>query len=327
MGFVLAVEPDRTQADILRRALGQHAGIKLVVVTSAYAANVSMNRQIPDVVLLGDSLKLKQQQEVTARFRSLSDVPNAPTISIPAPLANTERFVELLVVTLNRVEQEQRAKVERAVLSRQAPASAPEPIAELTTSAESGSDAIEIDAVEIDPAESPMFVDLAKPSGNAPGSEVLDDHSAALLTDTVSEQLQTIEIEALGSDLDESDADAEQEEEEGEEILIDFDEAGAAQPGIDPEVHFAELAIVQAQAEQRLFAELERVRDEAAQQRTTELAKVQEEAEARRRTEVEGARGGGAGAAGGARARPHRSRAATRRARSGVGSAAVGVRR
>src|SRR5688572_7086499 len=109
MGLVLAVEPDRTQADILRRTVGQHPGVKLVLVTSAYAATVSMNRQVPDVVLLGDSLKLKQQQEVTAHFRSLVGIQSAPTISIPAPLANPARFLEILVASLARVEQEHRA--------------------------------------------------------------------------------------------------------------------------------------------------------------------------------------------------------------------------
>ena len=180
MGLVIAVEPDRTQADILRRAIAKHPGIKLVLVTSAYAANVSMNRQVPDVVLLGDSLKFKQQQEVTAHFRSLAGIPNAPTISIPAPLANAERVIEVLVHTLHRVAQEHRAMLERAL-----PAAAP---------AIQEPDVFEVDPAPAVPAnvspaqdeEPPLWVDLAGSHSKTPARQAEDDPAAGLMADAVS---------------------------------------------------------------------------------------------------------------------------------------------
>ncbi len=52
-------------------------------------------------------------------------------------------------------------------------------------------------------------------------------------------------------------------------------EAGpaAAQDGIDPEVHAAELALVEAHAKAKLAVEVERIKAEAAAQRQAELAK------------------------------------------------------
>ena len=44
--------------------------------------------------------------------------------------------------------------------------------------------------------------------------------------------------------------------------------------GVDPEVHAAEIALIQAQADARMAAEVERVRAEAAEQRATEMARM-----------------------------------------------------
>src|SRR4051812_25967547 len=55
MSVVLAVDPDRNQAEILRRLFPDETATKLVVVTSAYAAVVWMNRDAPDVLLLSDA--------------------------------------------------------------------------------------------------------------------------------------------------------------------------------------------------------------------------------------------------------------------------------
>jgi hypothetical protein len=61
-------------------------------------------------------------------------------------------------------------------------------------------------------------------------------------------------------------------------------EAGpaATQDGIDPEVHAAELALVEAHAKAKLAVEVERIKAEAAAQRQTELASLETAAAADR---------------------------------------------
>ena len=54
MSLVLAVEPDERQAETLR-AIVREAGGELVIVPSAYAATVAMNRNVPDVLLLSSA--------------------------------------------------------------------------------------------------------------------------------------------------------------------------------------------------------------------------------------------------------------------------------
>ena len=83
MSLVLAIEPERKHAAILRRLVDQQDGARLILVTSAYAAVVMINRQVPDLVLLGASLGPKQKEDVVAHFRSASDVPSPQTLHIP----------------------------------------------------------------------------------------------------------------------------------------------------------------------------------------------------------------------------------------------------
>ena len=88
------------------------------------------------------------------------------------------------------------------------------------------------------------------------------------------------------------DAPADSDEEHGSELDISIDELTRghrisdrtfpAEDAVDPEVHAAEIALVQAQANARMAAEVERVRAEAAEQRATELARVEAEAAAQR---------------------------------------------
>lgn len=73
-------------------------------------------------------------------------------------------------------------------------------------------------------------------------------------------------------------------------ILINLDSATSGDGRIDPDIHAAYVAFVQARAEARLAEELERVRREAAEEHAAELARLQQEAEAQRCTEVVEAR-------------------------------------
>jgi hypothetical protein len=61
-------------------------------------------------------------------------------------------------------------------------------------------------------------------------------------------------------------------------------------PGVDPAVHAAEIALLQEQADRRLEAELERVRAQAAEEHAAELTRQQAEADALRQAAVNQAR-------------------------------------
>ena len=110
------------------------------------------------------------------------------------------------------------------------------------------------------------------------------------------------------------DTPAEDDEDHGPEVDVSIDdyqptrksgEKAAPEDAVDPEVHAAEIALVQAQAAAKMAAELERVRAEAAEQRATEMARVEADAAAQREV---GCKDGG-----GDRARARRGRSTARR--------------
>src|SRR5262245_12556026 len=68
-GRVLAIEPEASQAEALRQFVKDELGAELVVVTSAYAAVVAINRQIPDVVLFSESINDKHKDRVLDHLR------------------------------------------------------------------------------------------------------------------------------------------------------------------------------------------------------------------------------------------------------------------
>src|SRR5215510_11708063 len=70
-GRLLAVEPDASQAEALRRFVREGLrGADLVIVSSAFAAVVAINRQIPDVVLFSESIVDKHRDRVLDHLRS-----------------------------------------------------------------------------------------------------------------------------------------------------------------------------------------------------------------------------------------------------------------
>lgn len=201
MSLVLAIEPDGAQAEILRRVVSHQADVQLIVVTSAYAATTTMNRRVPDLLLVGASLGPKAQ-EVVDRFRSVSGTPNPQILQIPTSnLTDPEIFGAEIAACLARAGNPQGQSDERA-------------------------------------APAPVTPPIVRPD-TAPRSDTM-----SWTPDTP----------------------------------------------VDAEVHYAELALVQAQAEARLASELERVRQEVAEQRAAELARLQEEADAQRHAEVAQAR-------------------------------------
>ena len=70
MGRVLAIEPEASQADALRQFVRDELGAELMLVSSAYAAVVAINRQTPDVVLFSESVTEKHRDRVLDHLRS-----------------------------------------------------------------------------------------------------------------------------------------------------------------------------------------------------------------------------------------------------------------
>src|SRR6187551_1045549 len=67
---VLAIEPEGSQADAIRQFVRDELGAELMLVSSAYAAVVAINRQTPDVVLFSESVTEKHRDRVLDHLRS-----------------------------------------------------------------------------------------------------------------------------------------------------------------------------------------------------------------------------------------------------------------
>src|SRR6185503_5097620 len=70
IGRVLAIEPEGSQAEAIRQFVRDELGAELVLVSSAYAAVVAINRQTPDVVLFSESVTEKHRDRVLDHLRS-----------------------------------------------------------------------------------------------------------------------------------------------------------------------------------------------------------------------------------------------------------------
>jgi hypothetical protein len=262
MNLVLAVEPDAKQAETLRRLLGQGDDPELIVVTSAYAATSMMKRRAPDVVLLGASLGSKAQ-EVIDIFALVSAAANPETLRIPplrAPHTSSWSARTQPRQLRGAVDPEVFAAEVAACLARAAEQRQRQNQPHASLPAADAHPPLP-EEPRVDP---PIEESNPEPVLDAVPSDVQADASSNVQT-------------GGGSALHHS-------------ILINLDSAISGESPIDPEIHAAHVAFVQARADARLASELERVRREADAQRAAEVARLQEEAEARRRSEVAEAR-------------------------------------
>src|SRR5688500_16679968 len=83
MGRVLAIEPESPRAEALRQLVRDYIGAELVVVTSAYAAVVAINRQVPDVVLFSESIGDRQRDRVLEHLKSTTRVADPQELIVP----------------------------------------------------------------------------------------------------------------------------------------------------------------------------------------------------------------------------------------------------
>ena len=247
MRHVLAVEADGKQADILRLILDRQPDTQLVVVRSAHAATVTINRRAPDLLLLSSSLTRKVQESVETHFRSVTDAPDPLVLRIP-PLGSSDA-------------RPRDAKASRFQRTRRSEAT--------RTDLDAFSEEISACLARVETRHS-----VEEPDGrldcepvHAPPMELLD-------TPTEPEERRCL---GQASTMSESDTDSGWRSVSLDSALNEAPLTSGEAP-IDPEVHYAELALVRAQTEAQLATELARVREEADAAHAAELARVRTEA-------------------------------------------------
>ena len=120
IGRVLAIEPEASQADALRQFVRDELGAELMLVSSAYAAVVAINRQTPDVVLFSESVSEKHRDRVLDHLRSTIAPAVPQRLTLPS-LRHCDRAV--------LAQQIQTLVVARAQEARPRSAAAPAPAA------------------------------------------------------------------------------------------------------------------------------------------------------------------------------------------------------
>lgn len=100
MSVVLAVEPDPSQADVLRQFPDDHPDIDFVLVTSTAEAIANMGHRVPDVVLMSALLSPQDEEALLSHLRSLDRTAHLQTLTIPqfrhdAPVEATSRWDRL----------------------------------------------------------------------------------------------------------------------------------------------------------------------------------------------------------------------------------------
>src|SRR6187549_160029 len=298
---VLAIEPEGSQADAIRQFVRDELGAELMLVSSAYAAVVAINRQTPDVVLFSESVSEKHRDRVLDHLRS-TIAPAVPQRMTLPPLRSCDRA--LLAQQINAMvarAQEARprsaaapaaaapapparaAKVAAPPLAVEVTAPPPKPVAAITPLPD---EALALPAFELSTTSAPE--DVTEIELIADDLVVADDL-----------QVDAISIESDTDDSLEETVASLNAEEESDELVISIDHIAQApsserrppaDDAVDPEVHAAEIALVQAMADAKLAAELERVRAEAAEQRTAELARIERESATARDAAVAEAR-------------------------------------
>ena len=83
MSLVLAIEPDRAQADALRAILDGRLGAPLTVVASKDDALAAIDREMPDLVLVTALLSPREEDELVAFLRTLDNASHLQLLTIP----------------------------------------------------------------------------------------------------------------------------------------------------------------------------------------------------------------------------------------------------
>jgi hypothetical protein len=315
MSVLLAVEPDATQAERLRQLVREHVDADLVVVTSAYAAIVAMNRQVPGLLLFGRSVAPRHQGMVLKHLRSLTEGAAPQALTIPALTPGhgapqkTSRFRfgwsrQPSVDTDPRLFAEQiSAAITVASRPTPAPVRFPSLVSEYRDEAHevapAGEDPLVLDEVPLVSAYAGVEDSaITEGYGTAPVAEPAPPSQVETPASDIESLIEQLGVGPVAIEVDETVEAAPtpepvliaDEDDASDEVLIDIDRSWSGDGRVDADVHAAEIALVQAQAETRLASELERVRAEAAAQREVELARMEHEADELRLSAVAQAR-------------------------------------
>jgi hypothetical protein len=90
MSLILAIEPERAQAEVLQQTVLSRADADLVVVPSTEAAIREVDRRVPDLLLVGRSVSPAEQETVVVHTKTRRGFPNLPTMAIPNLLVAKE---------------------------------------------------------------------------------------------------------------------------------------------------------------------------------------------------------------------------------------------
>ena len=340
MGRVLSIEPEASKAEALRQLVRNDVGAEFVLVTSAYAAVVAINRQLPDLVLFSESISDRHRERVVDHLKSVSRNGTPPTFSVPA-LHNGNRaaFITQIGNSLGQKKGQPAPAAPAAQATAKTPAaapaaktSAPPPVAAKPAPAVKTDD---IDPVELELLSQASALETSEShEGDDDVNEVVASAATpAAVPPAISSMLDELTVDPMSIEVSTYpglvDTPAEDDEDHGPEVDVSIDdyrptrksgEKATPEDAVDLEVHAAEIALVQAQAAAKMAAEVERVRAEAAEQRATEMARVEADAAAQR----SGCKDGGGD---GARARRGRRGCAARSGRKDDGGDRARARR
>ena len=83
MPLVLAIEPDPQQAEAVRRAVGQIAGVDLIVVDRMEAATATLSDRVPHLILMSALLSPADETALTTMLRTRADAAHVQMMTIP----------------------------------------------------------------------------------------------------------------------------------------------------------------------------------------------------------------------------------------------------
>lgn len=302
MSFILVIEPDTAQTELLQTIIAERVGAEQEFVTSAAAAMMAVSRRAPDLLLFGRTVSSLDQIVIVDYARSLTQAAEVFALTVPelrtgeepaAPPSGWFRlgkpsaeqsgkwdpilFAEQIASTLARAEESARADNERQVPDaecRGAAADDAQPSDEpLGANRESE---LEIERARADAAERRMQ------------ELVLLQQEAEAAREAAVAQAR-LEVEArLASELARARDEAErtrqtceQAQREADASRIAAAEAARAASEEGARALQREVARVRAEAETRLESELSRVRREAEEARVAE-EQAQPQADIRR---------------------------------------------
>lgn len=196
MSLILAIEPNKHQAQQLGALVRAHLKAELVTAPTAAAALSALGDRIPDVVLTPALFGLRDEEALTERLRQLgSDASHVQTLSIPI-LASSARatggllgrkkdkgeaevgcdpavFAEQIRIYLQRAAVERRAQASEAAARAMtaAPASADKtsPALDLSTFMV-GADELDVDSLELTAIPPPAPAPAPPPAASAAAS-------------------------------------------------------------------------------------------------------------------------------------------------------------